>query len=102
MLTVDQCVQNRSVTTQCDRHNYSFDYYYYRTAAGAEIDLVLDGEFGLIPIEIKYGAPPKRQLRALDDFVKERDCRYGLVITNDLHPSLITERVINIPFTHLI
>ncbi|MCX6349972.1 MAG: ATP-binding protein [Candidatus Aureabacteria bacterium] len=29
------------------------DYYYYRTGAGAEVDLVLEGEFGLLPIEIK-------------------------------------------------
>ena len=31
-----------------------FDYYHYRSAAGAEVDLVLEGEFGLLPIEIKY------------------------------------------------
>ena len=33
----------------------SFDYYYYRTAAGAEVDLGQEGSFGLLPIEIKYG-----------------------------------------------
>ncbi|MDP6179380.1 MAG: hypothetical protein QGG48_05760 [Desulfatiglandales bacterium] len=29
-------------------------YYYYRAGGGAEVDLVLEGEFGLIPIEMKY------------------------------------------------
>ena len=32
----------------------SFDYFHYRTSAGAEVDLVLEAEFGLIPVEIKY------------------------------------------------
>jgi predicted AAA+ superfamily ATPase len=30
-----------------------FDYY-YRTGGGAEVDLILEGDFGLIPVEIKY------------------------------------------------
>jgi len=28
--------------------------YYFRTSAGAEVDLVLEGKFGLVPIEIKH------------------------------------------------
>ena len=32
-----------------------WDYYYYRTKNGAEIDLILEGSFGLLPIEIKFG-----------------------------------------------
>lgn len=32
---------------------YNGDYHYYRTRNGEEIDLVLSGEFGLLPIEIK-------------------------------------------------
>ena len=31
----------------------SYDYYHYRTGGGAEVDMVLEGEFGLLPIEIK-------------------------------------------------
>ena len=36
------------------REVYNWDYHYYRARSGAEIDLVLSGEFGLLPIEIKY------------------------------------------------
>ena len=31
-----------------------FDYFHYRISAAAEVDLILEGEFGLLPIEIKY------------------------------------------------
>ena len=54
---------------------------------GAEVDLILEGEFGLIPIEIKYAQTvPSKQLRALKDFIKDQNCRFGLVINNDERP----------------
>jgi len=31
------------------------NYRYYRTRGGAEIDLILEGQFGVLPIEIKLG-----------------------------------------------
>lgn len=79
-----------------------FDYYYYRTGGGAEVDLILEGEFGLIPIEIKYAqtVPPK-QLRALKDFIKNQNCRFGLVINNDECPRLYDEQIASIPFAYL-
>ncbi len=79
-----------------------FDYYYYRTGGGAEVDLILDGEFGLIPIEIKYTqtVPPK-QLRALKDFIRDHNCRFGLVINNDQSPRLYDEQIAGIPFACL-
>ena len=56
-----------------------FDYYYYRTGGGAEVDLILEGEFGLIPIEIKYTQTvPAKQLRALKDFIRDQNCPFGL------------------------
>ncbi len=46
--------------------------------------LILEGEFGLIPIEIKYTQTvPSKQLRALRDFIKDQNCRFGLVINNN-------------------
>jgi predicted AAA+ superfamily ATPase len=79
-----------------------FDYYYYRTGGGAEVDLILEGDFGLIPIEIKYAQTvPSRQLRGLKDFVRERRCRLGIVINNDETPRLYDEKIIGIPFACL-
>lgn len=58
-----------------------FEAFFYRTAAGAEIDLVLDGDFGLLPIEIKKSSHlTARELRSVKDFMLEHNCRRGLVI----------------------
>jgi len=79
-----------------------FDCYYYRTGAGAEVDLVLDGEFGLIPIEIKYTQTvPSKQLRALKDFIKDQNCPFGLVINNDECPRLYDDQIAGIPLACL-
>jgi predicted AAA+ superfamily ATPase len=76
--------------------------FFYRTSAGAEIDLVLEGDVGLVPIEIKSTHPiDRRRLAALREFVADRRCRYGLVITNDSEPRLLDEAIVAIPFSHL-
>lgn len=55
--------------------------YYYRTHDAAEIDLVLEGPFGILPIEIKYGQTVlRRQLRSLTNFINEHQCPFGMVI----------------------
>jgi len=79
-----------------------YDYFYYRTSGGAEIDLILEGEFGLIPIEIKYAQTiSPQQIRGLKDFVRERKCRMGVVVNNDEGPRLYDENIIGIPFAYL-
>lgn len=79
-----------------------FDYYYYRTGGGAEIDLILEGDFGLIPFEIKYNQTvPTRQLRALKEFIKAQNCRFGLVINNDESPRMYDDKIAGIPFACL-
>ena len=77
----------------------SYDYYHYRTGGGAEVDLVLEGEFGLLPIEIKYGQKVAlRELRSIKDFVREHECRYGLVINNDERVRLYDTNLVGVPF----
>lgn len=73
---------------------------YYRTFAGAEVDLVLEGDFGLLPIEIKYASfVDPRALRALNDFIEERKCAYGIVIHNGERPTQIDNKIIALPFS---
>jgi len=80
----------------------SFDYYYYRTGGGAEVDLVLEGDFGLIPIEIKHSQTvSRRQLRSVRDFIGERKCRFGLVINNDEYARQYDDSIIGVPFAYL-
>jgi len=78
-----------------------FDYYYYRTSTGSEVDLVLEGEFGLLPIEIKHAQNVKRRdLRGIQNFMSDYACDYGLVISNTERPLHINEKLINIPFSY--
>ena len=63
---------------------------------------MLEGEFGMVPVEIKHTQHvDARSLRALRDFVAERGCRYGIVINNDEQPRLLDENLIGIPFAAL-
>jgi predicted AAA+ superfamily ATPase len=80
----------------------SFDYFHYRTSAGAEVDLVLDGEFGLLPVEIKYKQTVTlRELKGIRGFIKDYQCAYGIVISNNERLGLIDDKLINIPFGYL-
>ncbi len=79
----------------------SADYYYYRTSGGAEVDLILEGKFGLIPIEIKYGQKVSlKQLRGIRDFMQEQQCPFGIVINNDEQIRMYEETLIGIPFAN--
>ncbi|MDP1652664.1 MAG: ATP-binding protein [Rhodocyclaceae bacterium] len=76
--------------------------FHYRTRGGAEIDLILEGEAGLIPVEIKLGShADARALGALRDFVATQDCPIGLVINNDEKPRQLDERIVALPAASL-
>jgi predicted AAA+ superfamily ATPase len=78
-----------------------FDYYYYRTGTGSEVDLILEGEFGLLPIEIKHAQNVKlRDIRGIQNFIKDYQCDYGVVISNTSKPVYINENLINLPFSY--
>lgn len=71
---------------------------HFRTKAGGEIDLILEGSFGLLPVEIKYQAnTTKKQLSSMISFVEKHQIPYGLVLNNCDSPSLITENILQIP-----
>jgi predicted AAA+ superfamily ATPase len=75
--------------------------FHYRTRGGAEINLILEGQFGstqLLPIEIKLTSQSdKRALRSLSDFVATHNCPLGLVINNDDRPRWLDDRILAIP-----
>jgi len=79
------------------------DYYYLRTAGGAEIDLILEGKFGTIPIEIKFNRKAvKNKIRALKDFVEQHKLPYGIIIDNSETVRWLTEKIVAIPFAYCI
>ena len=79
--------------------------FHYRTRGGAEIDLILEGQFGtagLLPIEIKLTPhSDQRALRSLTEFVTSQNCQLGLVINNDERPRWLSERILAVPAARL-
>ena len=90
------------VIRQLNAGGVGHEAYYYRTSGGAEVDLVLEGAFGLVAIEIKHhSSVTRRELRPLRDFVAEQKARLGIVINNDTVIRRYDDHLIGIPFQML-
>jgi predicted AAA+ superfamily ATPase len=75
---------------------------YFRTRKGVEVDLVLSGYFGVLPIEIKYGSQTvAKQVMNLQGFIQQEGLDFGMVINQSKEPRWITDQIIEIPATWL-
>jgi len=91
---VEEIIQGlRSVETA------PWDFAFFRTRGGAEVDLVLTSPSGVrIPVEIKFGVGVRRaQLKSLSAFIDREQCPYGILINNADHVQMLTEKIIQIP-----
>ncbi len=80
----------------------NWSYSFMRTRNGAEIDLILQGPFGLVPIEIKYGASTKlNDFRSITDFVRTYELPFGIVVNNGDKIQNLSKELIQIPVTYL-
>ncbi len=80
----------------------NWNYYYFRTKNGAEIDVILDGPFGILPIEIKFGSQiQSRRLQALKSFVHANNLPLGLVVNNSDEVQLVADRILQLPATFI-
>jgi predicted AAA+ superfamily ATPase len=78
----------------------NWNYYYFRTRNGAEIDLILEGQFGTLPIEIKFGSMvKKRQIQTLKNFVYQNNLPLGVVINNGDDIQLVADRILQLSAT---
>jgi hypothetical protein len=85
-------------TFPCVAHQCS----YYRTGGGAEVDLVIEGAFGLVAVEIKHAsAVGAHDLRSLREFVAEQRARLGVVVTTDVAPRQYDDKLLGVPFAFL-
>jgi predicted AAA+ superfamily ATPase len=77
----------------------AWDYRFYRTRAGAEVDLVLTSPSGTrIPVEIKFGTRTHTaDLRALHAFIQQENAPYGILINNANEVRLLSEHIIQVP-----
>jgi predicted AAA+ superfamily ATPase len=80
----------------------SWSAYHYRTRNGAEIDLILEGRFGIVPIEIKYGVRiDKRQLISLSKFIEDNGLNLGIIINQASSIEWLTPKIIQIPVGYI-
>ena len=78
----------------------NWQYYYYRTKHGAEVDLILEGSFGLLPVEIKFGVVTQsRQLTSLKKFLADNSLPLGIVINNSTEVKALAKNIMQIPAT---
>jgi predicted AAA+ superfamily ATPase len=90
------------ILRQLNALGVAHEYSYYRTGGGAEVDLILEGDFGRVAVEIKHASTVNaRELRGLGDFVREYKARLGLVVTNDCVARKYDEKLLGLPFNWL-
>ncbi len=78
------------------------DFNFYRTRDKAEIDLIIDGPFGFIPLEIKLGTKlTQRMLGPLKAFLKETEARFGILVNNSDKIEIVANNIIQIPAVYL-
>lgn len=74
------------------------DYYFYRTKDKSEVDLIIEGNFGLIPIEIKLGRKiDQRQLSGLKKFLSDTGTKLGILVNNADKVEYLTDNILQIP-----
>ena len=77
--------------------------YFYRTKHGAEVDFILEGHFGLVPIEVKLGQTVmQKQLTTLKTFVAEHKLPLGILINQADDLRMLTENIIQIPVHYML
>lgn len=77
-------------------------FHYYRTIDKSEVDFVIDGSFGIIPVEIKLSSSIKKlTLRGLDHFLTDMKLPLGIVVNRSKKIQQLTERIIQIPVNYL-
>jgi predicted AAA+ superfamily ATPase len=95
---IEEIIKGISSLEEVSRWNYS----YYRTRNGAEIDLLISGPFGIIPIEIKFSSHVNlKQLTSIRNFVTEHDLPFGIVINNADSIELLSDKIIQIPVSFI-
>ena len=71
---------------------------YFRTRNGAEVDLVLKGRFGLLPIEIKLGRQTGlKPLAGLQQFMARHELPFGIVVDNGDRVRMLSDTIVQIP-----
>ncbi|MES9905649.1 MAG: ATP-binding protein [Sedimenticola sp.] len=85
-------------TTMATRLAFS----YYRTIDKSEVDLIMEGDFGTIPVEIKLNSIIKpKALLGLKNFISDTGAHYGIVVNRGMRIEQLGEQIIQIPVHYL-
>jgi predicted AAA+ superfamily ATPase len=78
------------------------EFNYYRTIDKSEIDLVIDGKSGPVPVEIKLNSTVTRTaLRGLKNFLADTKANYAILINRARRIELLTDQIIQIPVHYI-
>ena len=85
---------------QCTMQS-GLEFNFYRTRDKSEIDLIIDGSFGVIPIEVKLGTKiTQRMLGPLKTFLQETGSRFGILVNNSDKIELLADNIIQLPVAY--
>jgi predicted AAA+ superfamily ATPase len=85
-------------------HEYSgCKFGFWRTLAGAEVDLIVERSGKIIPIEVKiHTSPVAFDLRGLAQCIEDLDCEYGIVVHGGTVTYTIGKKIRAIPATEML
>lgn len=82
--------------------SFNANYTHYRTAKGAEVDLIVDCKAGLIPIEIKMSTNVSAsQLHSLNKYISDNKLKFGMVINSSDHLFWLTDQILQVPIGYI-
>jgi predicted AAA+ superfamily ATPase len=77
-------------------------YSFVRTRGGLEVDLVIDGSFGRLPIEIKCSSGNAlKDVKSLQSFMEREGLPIGIVINQSERTARLSEGIVQLPVTAL-
>lgn len=80
----------------------NFKLYYWRTQSGLEVDLVIETNRKIIPLEIKSGKNIRAaDMSGLNAFMREHKLGKGYVISQDLKPYRLDAKITVVPWDYL-
>ncbi|MBC8317765.1 MAG: hypothetical protein H8E41_07645 [Desulfobulbaceae bacterium] len=66
------------------------------------MDLILDGKFGTLPIEVKFSTSTSiKQLHSLSNFMAQHNAPIGVVVNNSRKIRLLKDNIIQIPVSFI-
>jgi hypothetical protein len=78
------------------------DFMYYRTVDKSEVDLIVEGSFGVLPIEIKLNSVVKPQsLIGLNNFIEDLKAENGILINRGKRIERLTDKIIQVPVNYI-